>query len=606
MKSRPRIHPPEARRRFGAWRAAAQIAAIVLAVVIVYLPALHGDFVWDDELLVTKNPLLRSFSGLLEIWSGGRIADYFPITNTVFWIEWHLFGQAATGYHVVNILLHSANALLLWLALHRLKIPGAWLAGLIFAIHPVHAESVAWISELKNVLSMFFALISTLCFLEVREKRWREKSIAYVGSIVFFILALLSKTQVVFLPVAFLLLTIWQRRRSQPNAQTTGFRRDLIRTIPFFFISILLGLVTVWFQNRGIGDEQMVFGSFLRRLANAGIAAWWYAARVFAPVRLMPIYAKWRFDSPSWFEWLPLLGLVGGLAVLWTSPRRAMHSLFFALAYFVIALLPVLGFFQMSYVRSGTLVADHYQYFADVSLIALVSASLALLWARWSRGRVVMGAFIVLIVSALGTYTWSRAETYYDEETLWRDNLSKNPDAWQAYNRLGQRYFDQGRHVEAAENFRRAVELKPELADNHNQLGLAYCRLERFDEGIAQYREALRLKERSFTPAQSASMATVRTNLANALTVTGNRISESAPTLPGQAMQRYAEAIREYEKALELQPGHPAIHRNLGILLARLGKYPEAIRQLRAALEIAPTDSLARETLDAIESQVRE
>src|SRR6266436_10360715 len=201
MQSRSRRKAAHARKRFNVWGPVAQAAAIVVAVALVYLPALHAGFVWDDEQLVTGNPLLRNFAGLVEIWSGGRTADYFPITNTVFWIEHHLFCDNAAGYHAVNILLQGADAVLVWLVLRRLKVPGAWLAGLIFGIHPVHAESVAWISELKNVLSMFFVLASIFCFLAIEEKRVLNSAITYVASLVFFALAILSKTQVVFLPI---------------------------------------------------------------------------------------------------------------------------------------------------------------------------------------------------------------------------------------------------------------------------------------------------------------------------------------------------------------------------------------------------------------------
>src|SRR6476469_5815741 len=159
----------------------AKVAAIILAGVLPYLPALRGGFVWDDEPLITANPLMRTPSGLAEIWSGSRTADYFPVTNTVFWIEHHLFG---------------ANALLLWRVLRRLQIPGAFLAALIFAIHPINAESVAWISELKNVLSMFFFLISALLFFEIEDQRILNRGVAYSASLVAFLLALLSKTQV--------------------------------------------------------------------------------------------------------------------------------------------------------------------------------------------------------------------------------------------------------------------------------------------------------------------------------------------------------------------------------------------------------------------------
>ena len=203
----------------------AKVAAIILAGVLAYLPALRGGFVWDDEPLITANPLMRTPSGLAEIWSGSRTADYFPVTNTVFWIEHHLFGDNATGYHAVNILLQAANALLLWRVLRRLQIPGAFLAGLIFAIHPINAESVAWISELKNVLSMFFFLISALLFFEIEDQRVLNRTVAYSASLVAFLLALLSKTQVVFLPVALLLCAWW--RNSPSRFEAPGQRQSV-------------------------------------------------------------------------------------------------------------------------------------------------------------------------------------------------------------------------------------------------------------------------------------------------------------------------------------------------------------------------------------------
>ena len=364
----------------------AKVAAIILAGVVAYLPALRGGFVWDDEPLITANPLMRTPSGLAEIWSGSRTADYFPVTNTVFWIEHHLFGDNATGYHAVNILLQAANALLLWRVLRRLQIPGAFLAGLIFAIHPIHAESVAWISELKNMLSMFFFLISALCFFEIEDQRVLNRAVAYSASLVAFLLALLSKTQVVFLPVALLLCAWWRNSPVDSKRQGKGnplrFQREIVRTVPFFLIAIVFGLITIWFQNRGIGEEEIILGPFMRRLTNAGMAIWWYAKQVFAPIRLMAVYPQWRFDPPALTDWLPLIALTGGLLLLW---RRHARGLLFAFTYFIIALLPVVGIVRMSYARSGALVADHLQYFADISLIALFSAGVARLWSTGRR-----------------------------------------------------------------------------------------------------------------------------------------------------------------------------------------------------------------------------
>lgn len=605
MQSRRRRKAAHARKRFKVWRPGAQAAAIVVAVVLVYLPALHAGFVWDDEQLITGNPLLRNFAGLVEIWSGGRTADYFSITNTVFWIEHHLFGDNAAGYHAVNILLQAADAVLVWLVLRRLKVPGAWLAGLIFGIHPAHAESVAWISELKNVLSMFFVLVSIFCFFAIEEKRLLGAFTEYIASLVFFLLALLSKTQAVFLPVVLLLCAWWRGWRSE-TAKSMSFSREVIRTCPFFLMAAVLSLVTIWFQNRGIGDEEIVIGSLIRRFANAGMAVWWYAGKVFVPVRLMSIYPKWRFDSPQLLEWLPLIALLSLLAIFWLRRNRGARGAFFALVCFVVALLPTLGFVRMAYLRSGTLVADHYQYFADVSLIAFFSAGVASVWAwRQRAAKIATIAIILPLLGAMGTYTYGRAEIYRSEETLWRDNLSKNPDAWQAQIRLGQLFFKQERYAEAVYHCERAVQLKPELADNRNLLGLVYCRLSRFEEGIAEYRKALQLKEAKSFTATSNSVATIRTNLANALTITANNLSDSVSAIPAEAMRSYEEAIDEYKKALELEPQQPAIHRNLGLLLTRLGRYDEAAAHLRSTLQIVPDEPLARETLDAIEASKR-
>ena len=641
MKRQAESHARLAPVKFTPWQQTALTVAIIIAVAVVYLPALRGDFVWDDFLLITGNPLLQSFSGLLEIWSGGRTADYFPLTNTLFWIEHHLFGANPTGYHAVNVLLQIANALLVWRLLKCLNIPGAWLAGLIFGIHPVHVASVAWISEVKNLLAMFFALLSVLCFLSYLGRdgpmgRPSSSAVApyqYSASLLFFTLALLSKTQVVFLPVVLLLCAWWQNKERHargialrhPDGAARrpyqNFPRDVVRFLPFFLIAIVLGLVTMWFQNRGIGEEEIVLGSLPRRIVNAAMAIWWYAGHLFAPVRLMAIYPNWRFDSPGVLEWLPLIALIGVLACLWHWRNRGTGGAFFAVACFILALLPVLGLVRMAYVRSGTLVADHLQYFADLPLIALFSACVACAWnqrpvctdqpprnATAGRQRATQTAtatVVALLVAAMGTYAFVRTDVYRNEETLWPDNLAKNPDAWQAHIMMAQRRFIQERYAEAAYHAGRAAELKPQLADIHNELGLAYCRLERFEEGIAEYRKALQLKEANPPIARSAGVAKIRANLANALAITANHLSESAHTVPEEAARRYDEAIRQYEEALEIDPQQPAVHRNLGMLLAQLGRYDEAIPHLRATLQMVPNEPIARETLDAIEASRR-
>src|SRR5260370_32943725 len=198
-----------------------------------------------------------------------------------------------------------------------------------------------------------------------------------------------------------------------------SFRREVIRTCPFFLIAAVLGLVTIWFQNRGIGDEEIVIGSLTRRFANAGMAVWLYSGKVFVPIRLMPIYPKWRFDSPRLEEWLPLIALLSLLVIIWLWRNRGTRDAFFALACFVVALLPTLGFVRMAYLRSGTLVADHHQYFADVSLIAFFSAGVASVWAWRQRGaKITTTGMIFLLPGAMPTATAGQQQHYRGDETL--------------------------------------------------------------------------------------------------------------------------------------------------------------------------------------------
>jgi Tfp pilus assembly protein PilF len=364
-------------------------------------------------------------------------------------------------------------------------------------------------------------------------------------------------------------------------------------------------LVTIWFQNRGIGEEVIIIGSLGRRLANAGMAIWWYGEKVIVPARLMAIYPPWKFDSVHIWEWLPLIGIVLCVGLLWYWRNRGTNGAFVAVACFILALAPVLGFLRMAYLRSDTLVADHFVYFADVPLLALIAAAIVRVWSYAQRFvQVVIATLVGGAVLASGIYASTRAAVFHDEETLWHDTLAKNPDAWQAQVRLGQLLFSRQDYPGALPHLESAVRLKPELPDNRNLLGLDYCRLQRFEEGIAEYRKALALEE-ARSAAERSPVATIRTNLANALTLSANTIDGGAANIPEEARRRYDEAVTQYEKALEIEPEQPAIHRNLGMLLARLGRNDEAIAHLRKTLQLVPNEPTAREVLEEIGAHER-
>ena len=341
------------------------LPSVILVVItfIIYFPSLRGGFVFDDDSLIVHNQLVRSSDGLYRFWLTREAPDYWPLTSTIWWLEWRAWRANPLGYHVVNVFLHALNALLLWTILRRLKIPGSWFAAAIFAVHPVNVATVAWISEQKNTLSLLFYTLAILLFLEFDETARR---CSFVLSLATFCLALLSKTAVVMLPVVLLLCLWWQHRRIR--------WKDILRTAPFFPLSLASGLTTMWFQsNRAMGTHAAQTTGFATRLAVAGCAPWFYLYKALLPLNLTVIYPKWVIDPHSWISYAPGFILVGSLIVLWRKRETWGRPLFFGLGYFLVTLFPVLGFFDQTFHRYSW-VADHWAYLSIIGIIALVVA----------------------------------------------------------------------------------------------------------------------------------------------------------------------------------------------------------------------------------------
>jgi tetratricopeptide (TPR) repeat protein len=444
-------------------RNTALAAVIVGATVAAYIPALRSGFIWDDDSFLTNNALIRAPDGLRRFWLSTEPPDYFPLTSSTLWLEWRLWGREhPAGYHTVNVLLHAVSAVLLWRLLLALKIPGAWLAGLIFAVHPVNVESVAWITERKNVLPMVFFLLTLLAYLRFElQGRWWW----YAAALVSFLLGLLAKTSIVMLPVVLLGLAWWRRGKIS--------RQDLLHSAPFFVLSLVLGLVTVWYQTqRAIGTEVVRPEDFASRLAASGWAVWFYLYKALLPLNLCFVYPRWNVDPRSVLAWLPLVALVAVGAVLIVLRRHDwVRALLATLGYFGVMLLPVLGFVDIYFMRYS-LVADHWQYFAIVGVIVLVSAALANWQQRLAQPRFAQGtaAGLVLVLSIL---TFLQARTYDNEQSLWNDVLAKNPSCWMAQNNMGIILQQAGRSEEAMAHHQEALRLKPDYAEGHTNLGVA-------------------------------------------------------------------------------------------------------------------------------------
>jgi Flp pilus assembly protein TadD len=564
-------------------------AIIVLGGLWVYSPVIHptfpADWLWDDDQLLTANATVQSTTpeALAKLWINPDGADYFPLSYTALWAQWPMFGMWPTGYHLVTVLLHIVGSLLVWRLLWVMRIPGAWLAAAIFALHPVCVESVAWVSELKNTLSLPLFLLAAIHYVKfddaIDHQGGRQAATAagvwrhYGVALVCFLLAMLAKTSVVMLPVV-LLLHAWWKRGTVKVA-------DVVRAGPFFLISLVLGLVTVYYQHgRAIGQETIPVGGVASRVATAGMSILWYLRLIFWPVNLLPIYPKWEVDPPKAWQFLAWPVIAGGLWWFWRnrdveSPRFGAawgRNALFGFGFFLLMVLPVLGFITISYMRI-TWAADHFIYLPMIGVIALVAAGIATWYERVAESeRPLFVAGGATLLGALMFLAFSYAGCWVNEDALWTHTLKHNHDAWQAHNRLGAKKFARGDVEGAFYHFTNSTRLRPDLGETHNNLGTALSAKGRLGEAIEQFREAVRV-----TPHVPA----IRVNLANALAAAG----------------RFEEASEKFAELLEIEPGNPALINNHGVTLYKMGRREEAIAKFRRALEIAPELKDAKESL---------
>ena len=541
---------------------------LVAATFLAYLPVWHAGYIWDDDAYVTADRLLTAPDGLRRIWfSLDSPSQYFPLTYTWLRFEHDLWGLNPAGYHGMNLLLHTVNALLLWRLLKRLAVPGAWLGAALFALHPVQVESVAWVSELKNVLMLFFYLLAVLAWVEFIEQPAGQGRWHYLLALALYALALCAKTTACTLPVT-LLLILWLKKQPMDHARVA-------QTLPFFALGLGMGLLVMWWERHHQGTQGTLFAiPWLERVLIAGHAFWFYLGKLLWPVHLTFIYPRWSTDdaSATRYLWLAAAAAFGGF--IYFTRRYFGRSVETALIFFVVTLIPVMGFIML-YTFRYTFVADHYQYAACIGPMALASAGLSL--ACGSLGRRAALAKTILsgaLLLTLGALTWRQCGMYADAETLWRATLARNPGCWLAHTNLGVALAAQGEWQEAVQQCEQALQLNPNDAEAHCMLGGALAGQGKFAEAIQQYQRALQLKP----------------NFAGAYHEWGNALV---------AQGKLAEAIQQYERAIQLDPEFAGAHYNLGVALAAQGQLTEAIQQYEQALQLNPDLPEAHNNLGA-------
>jgi protein O-mannosyl-transferase len=548
--------------------------AIAFWTFAVYWPALKAGFIWDDDVHVTGNQALHNLYGLKRIWFElGATQQYYPMVYTTFWFEYHLWGLHALGFHLVNILLHISGALLLWRLLVRLEMPGAWLAAAVFALHPVHVESVAWVTERKNVLSGVFYFAAALAYLRFEsicdaKERWRERTAHlfndqsvrwYVAALVLFVAALFSKTVTCSLPAALLLVRWWKQGRLDS--------RDVLQIVPFFAVGISLGLLTAHIERHDLGAQGTDWAfTFVERLLIAGRALWFYAAKLLYPAKLTFIYPRWVIDASQAWQWLFPVAAVGVILALWFRRRSWGRGPLVAVLFFCGTLFPALGFVNV-YPMRFSFVADHFQYLASVGLIALAAAGLE----RALR----TGGIVWLLI--LGLLTWRQTHIYEGPVTLWQDTLAKNSNCWMAYNNLGNILLENGHAEEAANHYGKALQILPTYADAQANLGNILFGQGRVDEAIACYRKATATNA-TISISATFNNANYRYSLGLALRQKGE----------------LDEALAHFREAVAMRPVFAEAQFNLGELLLLKGQVDEAVGCYQKALEIQPSNTAFR------------
>jgi len=535
------------------------IAVIVFAI---YLPSLRGGTLFDDESLI-HSKLVKSPGGLFRIWFSTESTDYWPVTNTMFWIEHRLFGNRLAVYRAVNLAVHIADSLLVWLLLRQLSIPGSFLAALLFAVHPVNVGSVAWVSQLKNLLAMLFALLATLWYMrsgavDAPTERFFSRGAGgwYWLSMASFVAAMLSKGSIAVLPLVLLLVVWWKRGEIRTS--------DWLRVAPLFSIAIVLTAANLWFRGHG-GEVAIRDADALQRILGAAGAVWFYLYKSLVPIKLLFFYPQWDIDPRDAVWWLPLLAAVAATAVLsWKRGTQWGRPLLFAWAFFCVSLLPVMGLVDVGYMQYSP-VANHYAHLALIGVVALAGAG----WALWNRRQAkVSDTFFTCLVCVLAISTWLQARLYGNPVKLYQASLEGNPDSAVAHNMLGFELDAAGQSEAACSQYEAAAKLNPKDGLAHNNWGLALEKLNRLDEAVAQYEQAAQLRPHDPDPF---------TNVGNLMVKVG----------------RPQQAVRSLQHAIDLRSDSSKAYSNMGTALAALGRLPDAIKQFEKAVELDRDNAMA-------------
>lgn len=577
------------------WR---KVVVIFALMIFAYSSAINGGFIWDDDSYVTNNFALCTSQGFSDIWLKiGTTPQYYPLVFTIFWTAYHLWGLNPLGYHLVNVVLHFVSALLVWLVLLHLQIPGAFWAASIFALHPVHVESVAWITELKNVLSGVFYLLSFLFYFKFLESEERHKKSGihlwwrYGVSLFFFLCALLSKTVTATLPAAILLVLWWKKGRFP--------WREMGRLFLFFILAVWFGKLTVGIEKSGVGamGEEWDF-SFVERILIAGSVIWFYFAKLIWPHPLIFTYPRWDINAGVWWQYFFPIAVVGVLFGLWRLRKAVGRGPLTAALFFIGTLFPALGFFNV-YPMRFSYVADHFQYLASLGIITLFSAAVhhGLKKKGWLFPRPQEYAILGVILFTFSVLIWRQGWAYQNVFTIFTDVINKNPTSWMAYNNRGVEFLNRNLLDQAFVDFHKAIEIKPDYTEAYHNLGLVYAAKKDYEQALANFNWALRSNPRFFMGYANRGLAYTEMGKRDLAILDYNRALKINPMFELGYIRRgtfyarekkYDLALADFNRAVKINPYYVDAYVNRGQIYLQQKAWDLALREYNKALAVWP------------------
>ncbi len=556
--------------------------AIAILTFIIYFPALDNGFVWDDDDYLKNNVFIRSLN-LGDIFSNFVMGNYHPLTILVYAIEFKAFGLSETGYHLVNILIHILNTILVFYAINLLSgKPGvAIIASLLFGIHPLHVESVAWASELKDLLYSLFFIVTVIYYLKFKKDN-RKKY--YVYALIFFLLSLLSKAMAASLPVALLLIDYFK-----------GYKIDsksLVEKIPFFLLSVIFGFVAIQAQKTS-GATDIVFFPFDQRLIFASYGFVMYLVKLIIPFNLCAYYAyPIRSGNPlpaEYFTFLLFALIIAGI-VLYSLRKTKVLVLgvgFFAITVFlVLQLLPV----------GGAIMADRYSYIPSIGIFYLAGEGIIRLWNN-KKYRTLSYILVGVSLIFYSSRTFARCDIWQNGMTLWNDVIEKYQTIPQAYINRGIIFAAEKKYDEALRDYNKALEIEPKFSKAYNNRGGLMRTLKKYEEAISDFNKAIELQP-DYTIAfnNRGLLMNITRRYDQAISDYSKAISlkkdyAEAYSNRGIAYRnagKFEESLRDFNKTIELQPNYYKAYSERGILMAAQNKYDEALKDYNRTIEMQP------------------